>query len=1237
MRRYSYTIVAIILFALALIIDKTASNSTNPSRYIAKLENYIQKQELKVNSLFEDEFLLRKLINKDFEEEDWEMLQKLNDEGFSFYIYENDSLIFWSNNQVLPFDTDVKYSSQQIIKIVNQKNNRYELIKQPFSFDEDSYRNFMLVGLIPIYKSYPVENEYLKSKFVLNSHIPKAVHISDKPTDYPIIGTNGNSLFFLDTSKPFTDYHIQILLLCLYLLGCIFVLLALNRLANTFSTKYSSLLGLASFIGIVILLRIFSLINNTFGKFEDIVLFQSEHYIPSIIGWSIGDLLVNALLVLWCAIFIYKELKLATIANWSLRNKAIFVGVFYSSVFAAIIGISQLTKGLILSSNASFDFNNVFNLGGNSFVGVVAIVLLLIALFAYSLRMSELVRDSKVSNKLELQVLGGVFILFTLLNIGSILTTITIFLLLYAVLFVRLFDFYVTSDSSANFTWLVLWLFVFSALSSGLLFIHNNEKEVLESMEYAQKLASERDLEAERRFDEIASGIEEDNFIKLIDNPFVPRRGIVEQIDQFYLSDTYLFNKYNHTVHLYSPEGENRKGEQVDFVYFKNIFEKADTTLADNLVFWSNDRGTHFYLADLPILDNGRKLGRVIIQLLPKRLDKSKVYPELLMDEALSEQKKFSKFDYGIYREGKKLVEEGFDYANELIFEMPPVNSFDILRQNKRKYILYQAPNGKSVIIGKDRDELLKPMSLFSYMFCFLAIIIFILALLNIPLKIIPNASALNFKFAASLRNRIQSSVIAVIVLTFITIGLVTVIYFQFDSDEYHTSRLGRKARAIAAQAQYEIENNSWDTTFLPDVISLSQIHRMDINLYNLEGVLQESSQPEIFDKGLVSRRISPLPYHVINQNGSSREVIMEGIGDLNYRSAYLPLLNVNDRVVAYLGLPYYSERSDLRNSVTEFLGALLNVYVFLLLIAGIAAILMSNSITRPLSVLGERLKQVSLDKKNRALEWDTRDEIGTLIEEYNKMIKELDRSATLLAKSEREGAWREMAKQVAHEIKNPLTPMKLSIQYLLRAYQSRPEAIEPLLKRVASTLIEQIDSLSRIATEFSNFAKMPTAVNERFVLNDLVRSVHTLSREGEEEGSDVAVELTMTDKECKVFADKEQLGRVFNNVIKNAIQAIPEDKQGIVKVDMLTENGTAVVKVSDNGVGIPDDKRQAIFVPNFTTKNSGTGLGLAISKNIIENAGGRIYFDSEEGKGTTFFIEMPIVKEDAPVKIVNV
>jgi nitrogen fixation/metabolism regulation signal transduction histidine kinase len=379
------------------------------------------------------------------------------------------------------------------------------------------------------------------------------------------------------------------------------------------------------------------------------------------------------------------------------------------------------------------------------------------------------------------------------------------------------------------------------------------------------------------------------------------------------------------------------------------------------------------------------------------------------------------------------------------------------------------------------------------------------------------------------------------------------------------------------------------------------------------------ASQPAVYDKGLVSKKMNPDAFFELAETKVAQLVAHEAIGGLSYQAIYAPVRNIQGEAIAYVGIPYFEQSKNISDDVSSFLVALMNVYVFLLICAAILAYFISNSITRPLTIISEKLRILNLNKKNEPIEWKSRDEIGVLIGEYNKMITELEQSAQKLARGERESAWREMAKQIAHEIKNPLTPMKLSIQYLQRAIDAGDPNIAELAKKVTRTLDEQIENLSSIATAFASFAKMPKANNEIINLNELLKSIAELfNREG-----NAKVAFDSESLSPFVFADKNQLVSVFNNLVKNAIQSIPENRTGFVDIRVAEENDWVVVSVKDNGSGISKGLYEKVFVPNFTTKSSGTGLGLAISRQIIDGAGGSILFESVESEGSTFFVKL--------------
>jgi len=270
-------------------------------------------------------------------------------------------------------------------------------------------------------------------------------------------------------------------------------------------------------------------------------------------------------------------------------------------------------------------------------------------------------------------------------------------------------------------------------------------------------------------------------------------------------------------------------------------------------------------------------------------------------------------------------------------------------------------------------------------------------------------------------------------------------------------------------------------------------------------------------------------------------------------------------------------------------------------------------------------MKEVNLGKMNEAIDWTRNDEIGELVKEYNKMVGKLDESATALAKSEREGAWREMARQVAHEIKNPLTPMKLSLQYLQKAISNDSGNVKEMTSSVAQTLVEQINHLNQIAGEFSQFANIGNPRNEVFDLHEVLYVVTQLYGTNDR----VHLDCTPLPNPVLINADRTHINRLFTNLIQNAIQAVPEEKVAVIEVEEEQRANSILVKVKDNGHGIPDEMQSKIFTPNFTTKTSGTGLGLAMCKGIVEQAKGEIWFETKAGEGTTFFVELPLAEKN--------
>jgi two-component system, NtrC family, nitrogen regulation sensor histidine kinase NtrY len=480
--------------------------------------------------------------------------------------------------------------------------------------------------------------------------------------------------------------------------------------------------------------------------------------------------------------------------------------------------------------------------------------------------------------------------------------------------------------------------------------------------------------------------------------------------------------------------------------------------------------------------------------------------------------------------------------------------------------------------------------------------------------------------FRPTLRIRIYISMLAIILFSLLVIGITTIIYFNSQNEAYHIERLKRKEHSIIASLTYffkdELTKNELNTVskeFEEELTKLADINNIQINIYELDGDILMSSNYD-FDNPDYYKTSIPEKY--LNQLKTTGSRQVEELDDDNI-STYSYLISKDSNLpIAIVNLPYNRNQNPDSNLLKPFLTVLIEIYIILLIVASLIAFFLSNYITKTIRTISDKIRSVEINKVNEPIEWPLNDEIGVLVSEYNKMIVQLDQSTKKLAQSEREEAWREMAKQVAHEIKNPLTPMKLSVQHLERSLKSNDTEFDEKMKSFSERMIQQIDTLSSIATEFSNFAKMPKSnIREVDLIKIIEASVYLFNNE---KNVEIIFEKN-NGNHYLVQGDDEQLTRVFNNLLKNAVQSIPDHKKGVITVSISTKRTVYLISVKDNGIGISDEQHEKIFVPNFTTKSSGSGLGLAMVQQIITAHNGSIYFESKEGEGSTFYVELPL------------
>ena len=466
-----------------------------------------------------------------------------------------------------------------------------------------------------------------------------------------------------------------------------------------------------------------------------------------------------------------------------------------------------------------------------------------------------------------------------------------------------------------------------------------------------------------------------------------------------------------------------------------------------------------------------------------------------------------------------------------------------------------------------------------------------------------------------TLRVRTFLVMLLIIVIAFVLTGAFSLFHFREEYTNYHYERLERKEQAIMSHLDYvskefqgkHLSAVQWRKEIAGLIDEINNIHHLDLAVYHPSGEMIGGSV-------LFTKDLEVLPARVEPRFRDGVAVAMghklRELTDKNYIISTSELLGPDNEVELVVVIPYFLEGNTIPEDDYEFLRELAGLYAILFVLGVVLAFILSNYINKTFKTISTKLRSVRLNKSNEKIEWKYNDEIGQLINEYNHMVAKLEQTAVELAKSERESAWKEMAQQVAHEIKNPLTPMRLTLQMMERS--NDPEDVREMTR----SLLEEVESLTHIAEAFSRFAQMPALNISKVDIAELTQRAGGLY-------ADRGVHI-VAGEPAYAEVDKEQWSRIIHNLIKNALQSVAEGVEPDVRVDVVVEKPWIEISVKDNGTGIAEEMKSRVFEPNFSTKSSGMGLGLAMVQNLVQSFNGSIGFETSE-RGTTFTIKLPL------------
>lgn len=1143
-------------------------------------------------------------------------LEKLAEQEdiFLFY-YHKGQLAYWA-------DHTVPLRSNRIPRV---KSPIYQTVNSTYVTKNLPTEDGLLYALILIKTEYPYENDYLENRYAKDFNLDPGIELQRQPAPglSDIKNLNGEYLFSLDLEGKLKRKSMNVTsALIILMISVISLFWFLSLKTDSIETRLGRTRWLL-FSSAALLFISFIVIYLEVPR----IVFESDFFKPGIFASlnlpSLGHLWMFIMLIFMITLLFYWFFDRSRTVVGKFKLPLAYLIIIFASFW--FVYLHHMSKSLVLDSTISFEAYKLDTLNLYTFTGLIII---LMAFTVFCLLIDKAVMMFKLPlKKKEYYILFSIglaveipFIFLNYLKI-ELITPLFFAFFLASLIYLR------SGKTRLKFSRFFLILLLLSILTTIDLQQHTSEKLRAQKEIELAKLSSEHDVVAEMLFTDLTRQLESDSLlINRLAYPIIEADMMFEYLQRTYFSG--YWTKYDMQITLCRPPDSVYIEQPANlwypcYTFFDELVGTEGIKINDSeFYFLNNLDGRISYLGAIPYHNTDDEI-TLFIELNSKIISEELGYPSLLMRE--SQEQDFP-FSYAKYNKGKLITSKGaYNYRLTSDYYTQSKRTFENFRSEGYDHTIFNVDPENSVIVSIPVVSLVDRLISFSYIFAFV-FAIFSLSYLMV------SASHLKTSVTWDFKNKIQYSVIGILFLTFLIICTGTIYFVIQQYRMKHQDNLENTMRSLYIElihkVEYEEDLRNWSSESYYNLDELlrkfSNVFYTDINLYDQNGMLRATSRSEIYERQLLSLRMNREAFERLSEDNYSAYIHTEKIGKMAYQSAYVPLLNSDNRFLAYLNLPYFTQPEILAQEVSNLVVAILNTYVILLLFILFLSVFLADRITQPLRFIQSRIAQLSLSKTNEKIVYKGRDEIAGLVDEYNYMVDELVKSAELLAQSERESAWREMAKQIAHEIKNPLTPMKLNVQHMMRMIAEKADNIEEQVQKVSETLIEQIDSLTSIANEFSDFAKMPKAKTRN--INLVEKLTHVINLFENSEG--VHIELDLGGHTVlNTIGDPEQFQRVIINLVKNGIQSIPEKWEKLIRISL--EDGpesTAIISVSDNGKGIPESIQDKLFRPNFTTKSGGMGMGLAISSNIIKSMGGNIWYSTRAGQGTTFFVKVPIV-----------
>ena len=1199
---------------------------------------FAQGVSRKINGIIEEINEEQEAISAYLEEDGIIVFNQLNSlADYPTYIFKDSRLIYWSDNKFLPRDTLLFDDGS--IRYIDAGNKKFLGLQKTI---QSRGGQIHILSLIALYVDYNITNDFLQSGYNQEVFISSNLNISGSKDYYPIYGPDDNFLFSVDFLAGYVTgtYWISVLSVLCISLGTValmmFFYLKAIQIAKV-KKLYVSVIYLLFTLGG---LRLLMLLVQFPIDYNYLPLFDSKYYASSLFNPSLGDLFVNLLLLITFTSFIWIHISHRQIIELLQRSGP----VRYLASIAAVVlqlGILYFVYKLIqsLGTHSQWDLDVTAGFNFSMFrwfsylLFVIGVVILLFVTYACQ---KILFRFTGVNLIMISSVLLTGFILFIIIGwvFGLNLLLISLigcgFLIISYVIDVKTIFIQLQYKT---FVYLLILFIISSLLGAIAINDVRRLREEVSRERFAEQLMQENDPLTEFFLQEASRQIQEDVFIKnRLSSPFGSKEIIEEKIRRVHLNN-YL-DKYEIRILMFNSRGDPLVPGSGTYFQIRNNLARAQYKTEDeNIYFYNIERpnverpeSSKRYLDFIPLLRYNTTIGYIILELELKRIIPYRIYPRLLLDDRESQRYFEDQYDYALFRDGILLNTSGnFNYERSFInsnLTLAKLYSTGI-KQAGYHHFGYESTNGKIYVISTPIYKVSYFFANFSFLFIILSFL-FLIALIAYAIYFNLKGRALNYitkiQLFLNLAFFIPLFVISLTTLTRSTSDYKSEIELEYMSTVEST---GNNLTGYLQNFRDNITNIEELTSSINELADFSELDMDIFSIRQNTGRLLAATQPLIYDKGILANIIHPVAFAEIKELGIKGVVLDESFGKLSYKVAYAGIKSRDGSLNGIISIPFFGSQEIISRNLTSLIVNILGIFTLIFIGFVILSFIVSTYLTFPLKFVTERLRKTTLTGINEPLQYTSGDEIGRLVSEYNKMLLKLEESKKALAQTEKEAAWREMAKQGAHEIKNPLTPMKLTLQHLNMRLAGLEESERSKFEKSINSLLHNIDTLSDIATSFSDYAHMPIPEEEKFDIVKLLKKSITIYINNRE----IEFHTDLPEDEILVMGDPNWISRSVSNLIINGIQAVEEGVKPVVRLSLRhTSQKRVLITVEDNGKGIPNEIRDKIFMPNFSTKYSGSGIGLAIAKRAVEHAGGKLWFESKVGFGTSFYVELPVM-----------